>query len=160
MHITGRLLINSSIHQLAIDINSTSRDTYSRIRQKPSHHIITITIMSSPQVCFGCASIGKSYTTAEQVTALLHSLSKAGIKHLDTAARYPPTSPGLSEKLLGEAECGKKGEFSVNTKVLISGDGSGSLTETAIGKSLDQSYQSLGVSEVSRTPCQRLRGHC
>lgn len=103
--------------------------------------------MSSPQVIFGCASVGAAYTKEEELKELAKVLRAAGIIRIDTAARYPPTSPGASEKLLGLAGYGK--QFAVDTKVLISGDGSGSLTAAAIGKSLDQSFQSLGVDKVA-----------
>lgn len=103
--------------------------------------------MSAPQVIFGCASVGASYTKEDELRELARALQAADITRVDTAARYPPTSPGASEKLLGLAGYGK--QFMVDTKVFISGDGSGSLAAAAIGKSLDQSFQSLGVEKVA-----------
>ncbi len=103
--------------------------------------------MSSPQVIFGCASLGKSFTTKEEVEKLGKALHNAHISRIDTAARYPPTSPGASERLIGEASYGEK--FTIDTKVMVSGDASGSLTATNIGKSLENSLKLLGVVKVS-----------
>ena len=103
--------------------------------------------MSNPHVIFGCASIGASFPTKEDVRDVLETLQKAAITRLDTAARYPPTSPGLSEKLLGETHIAQHG-FLVDTKIACSADPSGSLAEAAIGKSLNQSLLSLDVSKV------------
>ena len=94
-----------------------------------------------PELIFGCASIGKSYTSKADVEELTLTLKHGNIHRLDTAARYPPTSPGLSEKLLGEARAGDS--FTIDTKILIAGDGRGHLTEDGIGKSIAQSYESL-----------------
>ena len=105
--------------------------------------------MSSPQLIFGCASLGKSFTNNEEVEKLGEALQNVHISRVDTAARYPPTSPGTSERLIGEANYGEK--FTIDTKVMVSGDGSGSLTATNIGKSLENSLKSLGVEKVSST---------
>lgn len=102
--------------------------------------------MSSPELIFGCASLGKSFTTKEEVQELGEALQVAHISRIDTAARYPPTSPGTSEKLIGEANLGKR--FTIDTKIMVTGAGSGSLTATNIGKSLDNSLKSLGVIKV------------
>ena len=107
--------------------------------------------MSQPQVLFGCASVGQSYASREDVERLLSTLQSVGVNHLDTAARYPPTSPGQSEKLLGEAQAARS--FAVDTKVLVYGDGRGTLTEEQIGKSIKQSYESLGSSKVNILYC-------
>ena len=102
--------------------------------------------MSSPELIFGCASLGKSFTTKEEVEKLGEALQHAHISRIDTAARYPPTSPGTSEKLIGEANLGET--FTIDTKVMVSGDGSGSLTATNISNSLENSLKSLGVTKV------------
>ena len=103
--------------------------------------------MSPPQLIFGCASLGKSFTTKQEVEQLGEALRHAHISRIDTAARYPPTSPGTSERLIGEAGYG--GKFTIDTKIMVSSDGSGSLTATNIGKSLESSLKSLGVAKVS-----------
>ena len=107
--------------------------------------------MASPKPIFGCASIGHSYRSKTQVVELSQTLEKVGVDHLDTAARYPPTSPGLSEQLLGEAQASHS--FLIDTKILVSGDGRGSLTEEAIGRSIKQSYDSLGASRINILYC-------
>ena len=107
--------------------------------------------MSSPRTLFGCANIGKAYSTKAEVETLLETLKRGNVNHLDTAARYPPTSPGLSEKLLGEANAGDS--MIVDTKILIHGDGSGTLKEEAIGQSIKQSYESLKLSKINVLYC-------
>lgn len=99
--------------------------------------------MSCPEIVFGCASIGKSFTSQSEVDKLVKVLQACNFNHLDTAARYPMNSPGLSEKLLGKAKTGDI--FIIDTKILFSGDGRGQLTEAAIGKSIEQSYESLSL---------------
>ena len=107
--------------------------------------------MSSPQILFGCSNVGVKYTSKAEVEELLKALSHGGVRRLDTAARYPPTSPGLSEQLLGEASAG---DFAtIDTKVLITGDGRGSLTDEAIGKSLARSYEFLKLSKINILYC-------
>ena len=105
----------------------------------------------APHLIFGCASVGKNYATKEEVEELTRTLQSIGLGHLDTAARYPPTSPGLSEKLLGEATVGAS--FLVDTKILISGDGRGHLSEANIAKSIEQSYESLKVTKINILYC-------
>jgi len=112
--------------------------------------------MSPPQIIFGCATVGASFATKDDVVEISTALKAAGVARLDTAARYPPTSPGLSQKLLGEARLGELG-FSIDTKVACSADTSGSLTEAAIEKSLKESLASLGVSQVLATTTIVLR---
>lgn len=103
--------------------------------------------MAAPHLIFGCATIGHSFTQASEVSTLLDILKSAGIKRLDTAARYPPTAPGLSQKLLGEAEAAEKG-FAIDTKIKVVGSSEGSLTAPAIEESLSGSLASLHLSDV------------
>ena len=105
-----------------------------------------------PTLVFGCANIGKSYETKESVGELLKELQTRGINHLDTAARYPPTSPGLSEKLLGEARASHE-NFTIDSEILVSGDGKGSLTREAIQKSLTNSLATLRVNKLRTLYC-------
>src|ERR1035441_4438167 len=104
--------------------------------------------MSPPELIFGTASVGASFTTKEAVLSVIEALKKAGIGRVDTAGRYPPTSPGLSQKLLGEARVAGEG-FTVDTKIaLVGADAGGSLSPQAIDKSIAESLSSLGVTKV------------
>ncbi|KAF9629570.1 hypothetical protein BFW01_g10773 [Lasiodiplodia theobromae] len=100
-----------------------------------------------PVLIFGGASIGSAYTTPEAVEELLSTLQSLGIRKIDTAARYPPTSPGTSELLLGDAGAARQG-FTIDTKILASGDGSGNLAPAAIEQSLQGSYERLKLENA------------
>ncbi|KAJ7643810.1 NADP-dependent oxidoreductase domain-containing protein [Roridomyces roridus] len=105
--------------------------------------------MPAPTLLFGGASIGDSFKTVQALETLLTQLKDLGITRIDTAARYPATNQGESERLLGEVGAVAKG-FAVDTKI-NTGPGfgptfPGSLTAEAIDKSLQQSYQSLAIS--------------
>lgn len=105
--------------------------------------------MSRPNTLFGGALIGTNFTTPEQVQELLDLLKTLGVKRIDTAARYSPTAPGSSERLLGETRAAQQG-FTIDTKInTVSGDGAGSLTAAAIEKSLEESLSRLHVSRVN-----------
>ncbi|KAJ7643808.1 NADP-dependent oxidoreductase domain-containing protein [Roridomyces roridus] len=104
--------------------------------------------MSAPTLLFGGASIGDSFKTVEALDTLLTQLKDFGITRIDSAARYPLTNPGESERLLGKVGAVAKG-FVVDTKINIAGFGPtfpGSLTAEAINKSVQGSYQSLAIS--------------
>lgn len=107
--------------------------------------------MSRPSTIFGGALIGTSFTTAAQVQELLDQLQSIGINRIDTAARYSPTSPGSSERLLGEVRAQEQG-FTIDTKTSTDGslktDGSGSLTAANITKSINDSFSRLHVVNV------------
>ena len=100
----------------------------------------------SPLIIFGGASVGNTYNTVEEVSDLLATLQSLGITYIDTAARYPPTNPGASERLLGEANVADRG-FIIDTKILANGDGSGNLTPAATNASLQRSYNRLHLKE-------------
>jgi aflatoxin B1 aldehyde reductase len=105
--------------------------------------------MSRPNTLFGGAMIGTSFTTLEQVQDLLDLLKTLGIDRIDTAARYSPTAPGSSERLLGETRAAEQG-FTIDTKFnTASGDGAGNLTAAAIEKSLQESLSRLQMSKVN-----------
>ncbi len=70
------------------------------------------------------------------------------LTELTTAARYPATNSGASERLLGLAGAAKHG-FTIDTKVVCSGDGSGSLEPAAIDKSLEGSYERLQLHNAT-----------
>lgn len=107
----------------------------------------------APELIFGTASFGMEMTEfqdTESVRKLLEQARSLGITHLDTAARYPPLSPGRSEELLGLAH-DVSGAFKVDTKVLASTsnpDGSGELSREAIAQSVDASLKRLHRDSV------------
>ncbi|EIN06754.1 aldehyde reductase [Punctularia strigosozonata HHB-11173 SS5] len=103
---------------------------------------------------FGGANIGERFTTVEEVSSVLSKLKEKGIIRIDTAARYPPTNPGASEKLIGEAHAAQLG-FVIDTKVNVAGDGRGSLSAEAIAKSIEESLGRLGVDKVNVLYCHR-----
>lgn len=107
--------------------------------------------MSRPNTLFGGALIGTSFTTAAQVQELLDHLKSVAINRIDTASRYSPTSPGSSERLLGEVRAQEQG-FIIDTKTSTAGssnsDGSGSLTAVNIDKSVKESFSRLKVDRV------------
>ncbi|KAJ7451673.1 NADP-dependent oxidoreductase domain-containing protein [Mycena latifolia] len=99
---------------------------------------------SRPTLIFGGGLIGSTYTTAESVSEILSALKTLGISRIDTAARYPLTNPGESERLLGQAGAVAQG-FTVDTKIFVSNDPSGSLEPAAVGNSLRESYERLAL---------------
>ncbi|KAJ6078644.1 hypothetical protein N7467_008397 [Penicillium canescens] len=107
--------------------------------------------MSIPNTLFGGAMIGSTFTTAEQVQQLLDRLKRLEIYHLDTAARYPPHSPGCSESLLGEVRAAKQG-FTIDTKISPGSDGAGAHKATAIRESLEKSLGRLAMDDGNREP--------
>jgi aflatoxin B1 aldehyde reductase len=97
----------------------------------------------------GGAMIDTSFSTPEQVRSLLDQLKTLGADRIDTAARYSPAAPGSSERLLGETRAAEQG-FTIDTKInTVSGDGAGTLTATAIEKSLEESLSRLHMSKVN-----------
>ncbi|KAJ8128187.1 hypothetical protein O1611_g5450 [Lasiodiplodia mahajangana] len=103
--------------------------------------------IGTDMLIFGGASIGAAYTTRQQVAELLQTLQSLGVTRIDTAARYPPTDIGASERLLGEAGVAELG-FSVDSKIFVGSVAEGSLAPHAIEKSLTESYDRM-----------RLHGH-
>lgn len=107
---------------------------------------------SYPETIFGCSTIGENYKTTEQVQELVSVLKKTGVTHLDTAARYPPTAPGESERLMGENKF--PDQFTVDTKVLLSShDGKGSLSQEAIDKAVALQLPRLATDHVNVLYC-------
>lgn len=103
--------------------------------------------MSRPNTIFGCALIGINFNTPRRVQQLLDQLKSLEIDRLDTAARYSPSNPHSSEKLLGEVRAAKQG-FIIDTKIDTGGDGSETLTAAAISDSMNQSAARLKVDKV------------
>ena len=93
------------------------------------------------QVIFGDI---RELDPAELKTALL----AAGIKRLDTAARY---MNGESEKKIGRA--GLPETFAVDTKILVTAPAEGHLSADKIEQSLSNSLDVLGVEKVNVLYC-------
>ncbi|TVY48028.1 Oxidoreductase [Lachnellula occidentalis] len=105
---------------------------------------------STPQIVFGGASLGHEFPTEESVQEVLTLLKDLKITRIDTAARYPPTNHGMSEKLLGITHAGSQG-LNISTKIFTTGgdgDGSGELDRASIQKSFSTSLGRLGVDQV------------
>ena len=104
--------------------------------------------MGRPNIIFGAATFGMGFDDPQAVSEILDFLNKHDIHRIDTARRYPPLNPGLSETLLGQADAAQKG-FVLDTKILAGpGDGSEELTKSAIEKSLSASLQRLKIVSV------------
>lgn len=102
----------------------------------------------APQIVFGGASFGHEFPTQESVQEVLTLLKDLKINQIDTAARYPPTNHGMSEKLLGATHAASQG-LTISTKVYTAGgDGSGELDRASIQKSFSTSLERLGVDQV------------
>ncbi|KAF7346097.1 putative aldo keto [Mycena sanguinolenta] len=110
---------------------------------------ISCTFMAPPELIFGTANVGSVWTAPEDLSTLTHELSEGGIRRLDTAARYPPTNPGASQRTLGAHSFGSQG-FAIDTKVLAwTADGSGEMTPEAIEKSVMDSLEALKIEKIN-----------
>ncbi|RDW65583.1 hypothetical protein BP5796_10275 [Coleophoma crateriformis] len=107
---------------------------------------------STPTPIFGCASVGFNFITKESVEELLSTVKNNGIKRIDTAGRYPPTSPGASECLLGEAGATDLG-FQIDTKVLVLATAAGSLSAENIAQSVQRSFDRLRIQQINTLYC-------
>lgn len=102
-----------------------------------------MTSFSAPQLIFGCGGLGNEFIGQDAVAELLQILQETGIARLDTAALYPPTDIGASQRLLGQAGAAQIG-FSIDTKVMISMKNfKGTLEPDKIAKSIAESDKSL-----------------
>lgn len=96
----------------------------------------------APQLIYGCGGLGHEIS-ADSAAELLQALQAAGVTRLDTAALYPPTDIGASQRLIGQT--GASAEFTVDTKVMVSITGlAGTLEPAKIEQSAAQSVQDLG----------------
>ena len=106
--------------------------------------------MAHPELIFGTAKVGSVWTAPEDISTLAHELSEGGIRRLDTAACYPSTNPGESQRTLGAHSFGSQG-FAIDTKVLAwTADGSGEMTPEAIEKSVTDSLEALKIEKVGK----------
>jgi aryl-alcohol dehydrogenase-like predicted oxidoreductase len=105
--------------------------------------------MSHPSLSFGCANLGGSWNSKEDLDTLSGALADANVRYLDTAARYSPQSHGLSERLLGHHDFSRE-EFHINTKIMVqAGDGAGSMAHGAIARSISKCLKLLKLGKVS-----------
>lgn len=102
--------------------------------------------MSSPDFIFGGGSLTVAWRQ-DNISELAGALQQARIDRIDSAAIYPYTAPGEADRLLGSNQYPEKG-FTIDTKILFFGDGSGTLAEPAIRKSLSSSLEDLKVQKV------------
>ncbi|KAF2198552.1 Aldo/keto reductase [Delitschia confertaspora ATCC 74209] len=107
--------------------------------------------MTPPNLILGTGGFASSWST-ESASQLPDLLKPMGINRIDTAAIYPVTAPGEAEKLLGAINFVDHG-FKVDTKIAYGGDGSGTLTEAAVQKSVEQSLASLKTKAVNVLYC-------
>jgi aflatoxin B1 aldehyde reductase len=103
--------------------------------------------MAPVSLIFGGAAIGDQFATLESVDDLLTRLESLCIRRIDTAGKYPPCAPGLSEELLGRTGAAGRG-FTIDTKINCEAHGKGSLTADAIERSLTNSLGRLRVKKV------------
>ncbi|KAK8052310.1 Aldo/keto reductase [Apiospora rasikravindrae] len=106
--------------------------------------------MAPPQIIFGTASFkfpNTAWQDAEAVRELLRTLRDLGVTRLDSAASYPPKSPGRAEELLGETkEAAGNDTFLIDTKIATDirhTGGRGELTKQAIEASTAASLERL-----------------
>ncbi|KAF2012095.1 Aldo/keto reductase [Aaosphaeria arxii CBS 175.79] len=107
--------------------------------------------MAPPQFTYGAGNLSYDWTP-DTINDLAKALKEAGINRVDSAAIYPFTDPGGSDRLLGIGKFPEKG-FTVDTKAMVFGDGSGTMTEAAIEKSLSGSLEGLKIPKVNVFYC-------
>lgn len=102
--------------------------------------------MPPPKIYVGSGTWGERISK-DGIEELAAALKELGVREIDTAPIYPLPNPGGSEKLIGDLQYAKKG-FLIDSKILYFGNGDGTLSATAIQKSLDQSLTNLKVEKV------------
>lgn len=103
-----------------------------------------------PQLIFGCGGIGNEFVGEDAVAKLLQTLKESGVHRLDTAALYPPTDIGASQRLLGQTGAAKQG-FTIDTKVMVSIYGlKGTLEPEKIDQSATESQRALQFENGQR----------
>ncbi|KAI1457054.1 putative aldo/keto reductase [Annulohypoxylon moriforme] len=104
----------------------------------------------APHIIFGCGGLGHEFVSEDAVRELLGLLKEAGIDRLDTAALYPPSDIGASQRLLGQVGAARLG-FAIDTKVIISMSGfKGTLEPEKIAKSIAESNEALRFGDGQR----------
>lgn len=103
-----------------------------------------------PRLIFGGSTLGEDYKTLEEAQDILALAQSLGIHEVDTAALYPITDMGRSEKLLGEMQAIPKG-IAVDTKILVlSKDANGTLEPDKIRTSLENSRKRLQLDSSQK----------
>ncbi|KAI1660053.1 NADP-dependent oxidoreductase domain-containing protein [Daldinia decipiens] len=161
-YVYGKMLYNTPSGSCLSSLNQGGKPTpcCSAYRSLISlhHHTSIVTIMASseaPHIIFGCGGLGNEFVGAtnssnSSVRELLELLKEAGINRLDTAALYPPSDIGASQRLLGQVGAARLG-FIIDTKVLISMSGfKGTLEPEKIAKSIAESHEALRFGDGQR----------
>lgn len=99
---------------------------------------------SAPRYIFGAQALGSTWR-GEGANELIHELDDHGIRHFDTAAVYPSSSPGASEVILGQKVL--PGAI-IDTKILFSGDGM--FSRNSMESSIRASLTRLNAQKVSQ----------
>ncbi|KAK8104683.1 aflatoxin B1 aldehyde reductase-like protein [Apiospora kogelbergensis] len=103
-----------------------------------------------PRLIFGGSTLGEDYKTLEEAQDILALARSLGIHEVDTAALYPITDMGRSEKFLGEMQAIAQG-IAVDTKILVlSKDANGTLEPDKIRTSLENSRKSLQLDSSQK----------
>ncbi|KAF2734807.1 aldehyde reductase [Polyplosphaeria fusca] len=105
--------------------------------------------MAPPRIFIGAGGWGSPNFGRDVVEEFAAVLKELGIREIDTAARY---GLGASEKVIGETQLHEK-NFVIDSKVLMFGDGSGTMTTDAVEKSATQTLESLGMEKVNILYC-------
>ncbi|KAI4158796.1 MAG: hypothetical protein LQ342_007143 [Letrouitia transgressa] len=106
-------------------------------------------------ILFGGASLGEgAFSTDGSMTAIYDALDAAKISRIDTARRYPKSSPGCSEQLLGSTGAIKRG-FAIDTKINVMsvGQSGGSLSKKKIEESVAASLVALRDDQINVLYC-------
>lgn len=104
----------------------------------------------APQLVFGCGGVGAEFVGEDAVTELLQTLKASSVHRVDTAALYPPTDIGASQRLLGSTGAARLG-FTIDTKVMVSIHGlKGTLEPEKIAKSAEESRDTLNFGDGQR----------
>ncbi|KAI9038214.1 aldo/keto reductase family protein [Aspergillus affinis] len=105
--------------------------------------------MGNPKLIFGAASFGMNFVSPEEVQEILNFLKQNSITDIDTAGRYPPTSPGRSEELLGETKAASQG-FTIDTKILTqTANQGGDMERRAVERSVGTSLERMRIERVN-----------
>jgi aflatoxin B1 aldehyde reductase len=119
----------------------------------PAAEVSVLVVMSSastqskkpPHLVLGCANFSSAgpswiakHTTLDQACSIFRIFQSYGHSIIDTSRRYPPTAPGTSEDLIGQAlRAFPESSIQIDTKTLSDpGDHKPENLQTSISKSL------------------------
>ncbi|KAK7943312.1 Aldo/keto reductase [Apiospora aurea] len=106
-----------------------------------------MTSPKAPQLIYGCGGLGHEIPV-DSAAELLQTLKEGGVTRLDTAALYPPTDIGASQRILGRMRASAELGFTIDTKAMVSMTGlAGTLEPAKIEKSAAQSVQDLSFGD-------------